>query len=372
MHLFYYIFFIEVILASFFYFSIHLQTNASGNSTCPKECNFHAQQVYLLIAFSVIFVFHAFRDPISLPDIPFYKMAFEESLKYSAERVIDEGFVDLKSEVGFRIIVKLISELFSSYVWLFIITSGFVIYSFYNATKRYSHIYWVSVLVFVVSHYANSLFMLRAYLAIGILLFSFPFIIQRKLIPYLLLNVLAMSVHMTAIVFLPVYFIYGIKNKLNLSLFLLVFGITMLLTFNGIVNFFVERVFSEYAYYLLKIDNYEGASWKVPAMIGSVLILRLAIFRNSFFNEGTPRLLSILCVLAFIVYTAGMGFGLTSRIALFYTNMTFLILPDTISRIKSQGIKYSIAILYISFNGYFFLNNSAEELWRNYRLYDFL
>jgi len=330
------------------------------------------QRIYLILAFFVIYIFHAFREPTSLADIPQYKLAYGEALRYPFSRVVSEGFVSLKSELGFRAIIKLISELFSSYVWLFLITSGIIIYSFYNATRRYSPIYWLSVMVFVVNHFANSLFMLRAYFAIAILLFSIPYVIQRKLIFYLILNVLAMSCHLTAVIFLPVYFIYGIKNKVYLTIFLLFASVALLFTFNGVVTYMVEQAFSDYAYYIQRIDYYEGASWKMPAMMGAVLLLRMVVLRKHFFDEGITRLLSILCVLAFVIYTSGMGFGLTSRMAMFYTNMTFLILPDTCYRIKNKAAGYSIAIFYVIFNGYFFLNNSLDELWRNYRLYDFL
>ena len=325
-----------------------------------------------MAAFIIISLFHAFREPSGLADIPQYKLAYEEALKYPFLRVIDDGFVSLKSEIGFRIIIKIISVFFSSYIWLFIITSGFIIYGFYNATKKFSPIFGLSVMVFVVSHFANSLFMLRAFFAIAVLLFSFPYIIERKIVPFLILTALAMSCHMTAVIFLPVYFIYGIKNKIVLALTLVVLGFALLFTFNDVVNYMVERLFPAYAYYIQRIDYYEGASWKVPAMMGAMLLLRILVLRKHFFDEGITRLLSILCVLAFVIYTSGMGFGLTSRMAMFYTNMTFLILPDTCYRIKNKAAGYSIAIFYVIFNGYFFLNNSLDELWRNYRLYDFL
>ncbi len=359
MHLFYHLIIIETALAILY--------------LChTSKMTIRGQRIYLILAFFVIYIFHAFREPTSLADIPQYKLAYGEALKYTFSRVVSEGFVSLKSELGFRVIIKIISEIFSSYVWLFLITSGIIIYSFYNATKKYSPIYWLSVMLFVVSHFANSLFMLRAFFAIAVLLFSFPYIIERKIVPFLILTALAMSCHMTAVIFLPVYFIYGVKNKVVLTLTLLVLGFALLFTFTDVVNYMVERLFPGYAYYIQRIDNYEGASWKVPAMMGAVLLLRILVLRKHFFDEGITRLLSILCVLAFVIYTSGMGFGLTSRMAMFYTNMTFLILPNTCYRIKNKAVGYSIAIFYVIFNGYFFLNNSLDELWRNYRLYDFI
>jgi hypothetical protein len=69
-----------------------------------------------------------------------------------------------------------------------------------------------------------------------------------------------------------------------------------------------------------------------------------------------------------IVYTAGMGFGLTSRIAMCFTNMTFLILPNTLQYIKSPSWQFTCALVYILFNSYFFFASASDILWADYQL----
>lgn len=362
MHPFYIILFLETILALVFF------ADLSFTKTKGKGVAKYREHVYLVLAFGILLYFHAFRDPYSLADIPEYADAYKESLGYTWREVLSDHFVSLKSEVGFRLIIKGVSSIFSSYQMLFVLTSIFLIYSFYQATKRYSAFFFISVMVFIVNSFAESLFMLRSFLAISILLFSFPYIMERKIVPSLLLNILAMSIHISSVIFLPVYFLYGInKSKWIWVLFIIVGGI-LLFSFYDIVSYIVERYLPGYSYYFVYLDNYEGASWKMPALLGFLLLMRVVVLRRYFFDMGITRLLSILSVLAFLVYTAGMGFGLTSRMAMFFTNMTFLVLSDTISHMKNKPLGILISFMYIIFNSYFFLRNSSDSLWINYRL----
>lgn len=362
MHPFYIILFLETILAFVFY------TGSSSTQTKGRRVAKYKEQVYLILAFGILLFFHAFRDPYSLADIPEYADAYKESLGYTLSRVLNDHFFSLKSEVGFRVVIKGISSVFTSYQMLFVLTSIFLISSFYMATKRYSVYIYISVMVFTVSIFAESLFMLRSFLAISILLYTFPYIIERKIIPFLALSMLSMTIHISSVIFLPVYFLYGVKDSKWIWMTFIIVGGMFMLKFDDIVSYIVERYLPGYSYYFVYIDNYEGASWKMPALLGFLLLMRIVVLRKTFFNMGITRLLSIISVLAFLVYTAGMGFGLTSRMAMFFTNMTFLVLPDTVSHMKNRQLGVLISIAYIIFTGYFFLRNSTDSLWANYHL----
>jgi hypothetical protein len=106
----------------------------------------------------------------------------------------------------------------------------------------------------------------------------------------------------------------------------------------------------------------------MPALLSAILLFRAVVMREHFFEEGINRLLSVVMVLGVIVYTAGMGFGLTSRIAMCFTNMTFLILPNTLQYIKSSSWQFACAIVYILFNSFFFFKSTSDVLWASYQL----
>lgn len=370
MHLFYLLFIIEIVIAITAFTNVVEYTFMPVKERTLRYLSDERLNVYLLLSLGAIFIFHAFKNPLTLDDIPFYVDAFYESDNVSWTRVIGSGYESLKTETGFALVIKAVSSLFSSDQILFILTSVFILYAVYFSVRQYSPILWVSVFVFMTDSFPQSLFILRAFLAISIYLFSFPFIINRKVIPFLLLSGIAFSVHMSSVIFLPVYFLYGIKNWRYLLLLLLFLTVLLIAGFDTLLPWFVEYVVPEYAYYIINADNYEGASWKMPALLSAILLFRIIVMKEHFYEEGINRLLSIVMILAVIVYSAGMGFGfgLTSRVAMFFTNMTFLIIPNTLQYLKSSSWQFACAVIYILFNSFFFFKSASDILWVNYQL----
>jgi hypothetical protein len=173
---------------------------------------------------------------------------------------------------------------------------------------------------------------------------------------------------MTSIVFIPVYFLYGVKDAKYLSLVLVSGLIIVIFGFSLILPFIVENLLTSYTYYLLAAEEYEGGNWKMPALLSSILIFRIIVMRNHFFEEGINRLCSIALILAIALYVAGLGFGLINRIALYFSNLTFLILPNTVQYLRSYTLQFVVALVYVLFSGFFFLKNASDVLWADYQL----
>ena len=368
MHLFFPLFFLEIVIA------VAVFTNVAEYVCMPvkkRTVRFLSDErlnIYLFLSLGAIFIFHAFKNPFTLEDIPDYARAFDEAGQISWDRVVNVGYESLKTETGFALVIKTISVFFRSSQVLFILTSAFIMLAVYFSIKRYSTIFWLSVLVFMVDTFPQSLFMLRAFIAVCIYLFAFPAIINRKIVVFLLLALFAFSIHTSSVIFFPVYFLYGLKNWRYLLFVLIAISVTTILGFSIILPFLVEYIFTDYAYYIINANEYEGASWKMPALLSAILVFRMIVMKEHFFEDGINRLLSIVMILAVVIYVAGMGFGLTSRMALYYTNMTFLILPNTIKYIKSPSWQFACAVVYILFNSFFFFKSASDPLWANYQL----
>ena len=368
MHLFYYLFFLEILIAVAAYTNVTEYVFMPVKQRTVQYLSDHRQEIYLMVALGVMLFFHAFRDPLSLVDTPEYYSACGEARLMSWGDVISKGYVELKTETGFALLLKLIVDVFRSPQMLFIITSAFMFFVLYDSIRRYSTIYWFSVLVFMVDSFAQSLFILRGFMALFVFLLSFPFILKRQILPFLLLSILAFSIHMTSIVLIPVYFLYGIKNAKYLALLLVSGLVIVVLGFELILPLIVENLLSNYTYYLLAAEEYEGGNWKMPALLSFILIFRIMVMREHFFEEGINRLCSIALIFAIALYVAGMGFGLINRIALYFSNLTFLILPNTVQYLRSSTLQIVVCLVYILFSGFFFLNSASDVLWVDYQL----
>ena len=368
LHLFYILFFIELV------FAVCAYTNVAEYAFMPvkeRSVNYLSEmrlKLYLVLSIGVIFFFHAFKNPLTLVDIPEYVDAFYEAKNLSWETIYEIGYESFKTETGFAFIIKAVSSLFSNDQVLFFLTSAFLLSAVYFAIRRYSPIWWASVFIFMTDSFPQSLFILRSFIGIGIFLYAFPSILNRKIVVFLLLCFLASTIHMSAIIILPVYFLYGIKDWRYLTLSLVITAGILILGFMVLLPLIVEAVLPEYAYYMMDVDNSEGISWKMPALLTAILLFRLYVMKEHFLEEGINRLLSIIMILAVTIYVAGMDFGMTSRIAMFYANMTFLILPNTLQYIKSSSWQFVCAIAYILLNSFFFLKSASDFYWVNYQL----
>ena len=138
MHLFYYLFVIEI------FFAVAAYTNVAEYAFMPikqKTVSFLSDSrlhIYLILSLSVIFFFHAFKNPMTLSDIPDYAKAFDEAKQVSLSRVVSIGYESLKTEIGVAVVIKVLSSLFQSSQILFFLTSAFILSSVYFTVKKYS------------------------------------------------------------------------------------------------------------------------------------------------------------------------------------------------------------------------------------------
>ena len=121
-------------------------------------------------------------------------------------------FFSYGKEPGFFLWCKLLSLFSTHFQWFYIATAVLttaliMIYIYRESTSP-----TVSVFIYVTfTFYYWSLNLVRQSLAAAISIFSIQFIKKKKLVPFLLVVLLAASFHKSALIMLPVYFIAQIK-----------------------------------------------------------------------------------------------------------------------------------------------------------------
>jgi hypothetical protein len=118
----------------------------------------------------------------------------------------------LLSERGFYFFSWLLAKISRAPQLLIFTTSAFNVFCAYNFIKKNSEDKEISFMAFVcLGSLTFSMNGMRQALAMSICLLSYEFVKKRKLIPFLITVLIAVLFHKTAIVFLPVYFLYKIK-----------------------------------------------------------------------------------------------------------------------------------------------------------------
>lgn len=116
-----------------------------------------------------------------------------------------------KFEIGYVLLCRLLEMTFESDRVLLLAMGVLILLPFGRFYDRESSQPMVALMAFVaLGMYMHAIIFWRQLAAMAILTFAIPYIRQRKLLPFLLILLAAMSFHKTAVVFLWIYLIYNI------------------------------------------------------------------------------------------------------------------------------------------------------------------
>ena len=190
-----------VLIGSFF----QLRYNRSIHS------NDNHKKAFLWLFGLVLFIMIAFRNPyVGSTDSINYYNNWEDLSHATLSETID--FIDATTmEGGYILTVWVLSKVFINPQWVFILSGLLFTVSICRFIAKNSADAILSAVMFVtLGLYSFMVQGLRQAIAMSILLFAIEFCKKRKFIPFLMLVLFATLYHKTAIVFVFLYFLYGI------------------------------------------------------------------------------------------------------------------------------------------------------------------
>jgi hypothetical protein len=137
--------------------------------------------------------------------------AIADTTTFGRSYLSDGSFSFFPNESGF-IRINIIISWFTENRYIFILLLTFIIYSLlFVSLKRYAVNYPFAVIVFLGLWFFFTFTYLRQVLGATVAWLSIPYIIKRKPIKFFIVVLIAMSIHKSAILFMPVYFIAHIS-----------------------------------------------------------------------------------------------------------------------------------------------------------------
>ena len=304
---------------------------------------------------SSIVLTKTFIDIYSLPDLELYYAGWEELAGVNWKDVPSYKLTFLKCpEIGFRYILK-IGSFLGDFKWSLLIIASIHAYAFINVSKKNSPYVIISLIIFTLGS-VQSYFVLRQWLAIAVTMFSYQYIISRNWKMFILLMLLAFSFHQTALVFILIYFFYGIKNVKFLNISLVITGIILLISFSFIFNHFATSLIGYEGY----IDSNEG---NITTLLISLCYFITYIFflKSDIYKPGINKLIFIMLALNFIIMLAGHTNSGINRLMMYYSVSNILSVPITIKYIKQPVIRYLYTSSIIAILMYLLLHGNNSE-----------
>lgn len=280
--------------------------------------------VHLFLSFILLFTFHAFKDWNFLPDLGAYAMHFYDSEIYEFK----EHLLYSRMEPGWLLMNHFLFFILPDHIILSVFTSFVIIGSYFFAIKRYSVNYAFSILLFLLITYTQSLFVLRQHMAVAVLFFSIKYIVNRDLKRFLLILLLACSIHMTAIVFLPAYFVYKLKIDKKFFLIVLLGCLFMFFFFQSVVSYFTSGTYI--GGYLEKETH---GTWTGTGIMCCVLALSMILLDLKHLDNAHKLFFQLLCVgLCFEIGGAVSNSDMMGRLNWYYTVYVIFMIPKAVEK----------------------------------------
>lgn len=306
--------------------------------------NFNKKSL-LVITFMLLFSISALRFNIGL-DYLNYTGTFKLANMTSGI----SGLLTLSKtstvEIGYLILNRLVGLLTTQVQWIFVISSFITLSLVFYTIYKQSSMAWLSVYLFAVGGYVSSLNLVRQYIAIGILFFSYKYIKDRKIVGFLVCITIASLFHTSVLFFIPLYFILRINlNFIKIS-FSLIICLIAIIFFDTLFPF-IQRIF---------YSDYIGTSYgMIKGNINNVIVAFIYFAFGIFYkksliqrNENNNILINWSFInLLFSIMS--MKLWIITRIMEYSSIFLILLIPEIASSIKQKGIRVSFLVIIIIF-----------------------
>ncbi len=326
------------------------------------------RSIYFLIALVAIFVFLAIRYDYG-NDLPTYRGLFESYEFVDLADIVAEK--DSVYEIGYRVLNKAFSPLgFSVLLSFCAFLSMWGYYYFARKAVDGPYLFFaLFILVFNPNLVLTQSSAVRQTIAISIFFLSSPFLVSRRLVPYLACCLLAMTFHFSAIVLLPFYFIISPK-PVEFKRLLPLIGLFFALVLYG--RFFVGLAinFALTALGLRYAGFYSSGVFKLFEMGSGIriyfsAIMMLVLMKLGEGCEGYKAVAIKAAVYAPIMLALGFGFPLAGRLSMYLEPFSAMAVPIAISRLRYRSVKYLAIIFYATYLLATYYAFFRDPIWRD-------
>lgn len=288
-------------------------------------------------ALKLIFVFLSY-----IPLTFISAMRYDVGTDYFSYQYIYMGMVDTERyEFGFMLFNGILKRISSFPQTFFIVSSIFICVIYITSIYKYSIDPSFSILLFLINRdYTESFNTIRMYMAIMITMFAIQYIKQKRIIPVLIITIIAMLFHISAAILLVLFVLYFIdltpRKGLIIAIFVLIFSN---LIFN-IVKWLTISYTNRQIYFddqtLIKRVNF---SWTDFLIYLSFFILISCIYKD-IKNNKNIKLLYAASLTGMIIALSGSFFAGTLIRMAYYMNPIFAIyIPELLANIQKKNLR---------------------------------
>ncbi len=270
-----------------FVYKRELPVSGSGTvaQTIETEKSHETRKLFTFIFLGVFWCLCALKGHKIGSDTDSYMAIFDEAVLWA-----DTGSKGLlgglfnnttRYETGYIVLNRIIALLTDDVQWLFVVVATFSMVVLYKLIVKESRDPVLSVFLFISLRFLYFMMSgLRQGIAIFLCVIAYRFIKQRKLIPFVLLVLLASQFHMTAILFLIAYPLSYLRfNNTNVAVVTFV-GVLVFLMFNQILTPVLGILPEYYSGYTESVRFAENKLGNILVAVIQAIFLCVSLFSS--------------------------------------------------------------------------------------------
>lgn len=327
-----------------------------------------SKNLYLYINYIVVSLFMGLRSPLVGSDTLQYRSIFYSSAITNLPKNFINWILPLNNqrfETGFILLNKLIYDVSSSFQFELFVTSFIISTCFIFFIKQLNCDYSLSFLIFIcLGFLANSMNLMRQSLAWAFTLVAFVFVVKRRFFPFIIFVFLAGGMHVTAFLFLPVYFLSYFKLNYKVLLLVAIVG--------GGLFFNFESIFGTMSQFSTEAQTFSSSINNGNGQLN--LILNLLIFGLIFSCSYGLSVLDLrgeksflikdsiyLSLLAIICVIVSFKFSQLFRIVMYFASCEFVLIPYLVNKLNNKLI--SKIVIITALVSYFIIIQTLRPEW---------
>lgn len=236
------------------------------------------------------------------------------------------------TELGFYIFTKLVSMVTAEYHIFLLCCNIIMVGCVFWVIYRYSPVWWVSAVLYLTLQFMpHSMNFLRQSLAASILFTGWGFLKKGKLIPYMLVVLLATTFHISAIIMIPAYFLMRLPYNRKVLAFYGCGTLVVYLAFTPLINFATTHIFPQYAQYIDSSiyaagNNFTFVYVPLACFVGAVIASKALLERD---KSNSILIYSMLFTAVFYLFMTKMY--IAERFSIYFFMFAMVLMPEIIA-----------------------------------------
>lgn len=286
---------------------------------------------------------------------------------YSYQRLAN-GLSVPDGDKGFYFLQKGLLNISDNPQILIFVTGSLTTFFTLYGLKKYSSFYELTIFTYLASgYYIVTMNGIRQTLVSGLFyFFSMKYLQERKFFEYSISIILISTFHSSALILIPLYFLFIEENWSYKIAFLVIISIVLVLFYNSFIGI-GENVIGKYGHYIRNEMNYQGANF-IRVLIEGIPLLLCWLNKKKIKKKWKDGQIFInISLLNIIFMSLATQNWIFARFSLYLVPSNFIILPYVIKNILKSNDKKIIYVLCVLFYLLYFIYENSIVLGINYR-----